>query len=127
MMGHSRDGKPGEPQIVYGLLCAPDGCPVAIEVFSGNTADPTTFTAQVNSIRRRFGITRVVLVGDRGMMTSKRIKEDLRDVEGLDWIGSLLCGTTASRSSSSEMRFSYRCSTSATWRKSRRRTIRASG
>jgi transposase len=89
MMGYSRDGKPGEPQIVYGLLCAPDGCPVAIEVFSGNTADPTTFTAQVNSIRRRFGITRVVLVGDRGMITSKRIKEDLRDVEGLDWITAL--------------------------------------
>ncbi len=88
-MGYNRDGKPGEPQIVYGLLCAPDGCPVAIEVFSGNTADPTTFTAQVNSIRRRFGIKRVVLVGDRGMITSKRIDEDLRDVEGLDWITAL--------------------------------------
>ncbi len=88
-MGYNRDGKPGEPQIVYGLLCAPDGCPVAIEVFSGNTADPTTFTAQVNSIRRRFGIQRVVLVGDRGMITSKRIDEDLRDVEGLDWITAL--------------------------------------
>jgi transposase len=87
--GYSRDGKPGEPQIVYGLLCAPDGCPVAIEVFSGNTADPTTFTAQVNTIRQRFGITRVVLVGDRGMITSKRIDEDLRDVEGLDWITAL--------------------------------------
>ena len=88
-MGYSRDGKPGEPQIVYGLLCAPDGCPVAIEVFSGNTADPTTFTAQVNTIRKRFGLTRVVLVGDRGMITSKRIDEDLRDVEGLDWITAL--------------------------------------
>jgi len=88
-MGYNRDGKPGEPQIVYGLLCAPDGCPVAIEVFSGNTGDPTTFTAQVNSIRRRFGIQRVVLVGDRGMITSKRIDEDLRDVEGLDWITAL--------------------------------------
>jgi transposase len=88
-MGYSRDGKPGEPQIVYGLLCAPDGCPVAIEVFSGNTADPTTFTAQVNRIRQRFGITRVVLVGDRGMITSKRIKEDLRGVDGLDWITAL--------------------------------------
>ena len=87
--GHSRDGKPGEPQIVYGLLCAPDGCPVSIEVFSGNTADPTTFTAQVNKIRRRFGIQRVVLVGDRGMITSKRIDEDLREVEGLDWITAL--------------------------------------
>ena len=88
-MGYSRDGKPGQPQIVYGLLCAPDGCPVAIEVFSGNTADPTTFTVQVNKLRKRFGITRVVLVGDRGMITSKRIKEDLRDVEGLDWITAL--------------------------------------
>jgi len=88
-MGYSRDGKPGEPQIVYGLLCAPDGCPVAIEVFSGNTGDPTTFTAQVNKIRKRFGIQRVALVGDRGMITSKRIKEDLREVEGLDWITAL--------------------------------------
>ena len=92
-MGYSRDGKPGEPQIVYGLLCAPDGCPVAIEVFSGNTADPTTFTAQVNKIRKRFGITRVVLVGDRGMITSKRINEDLRDVDGLDWITALRNGS----------------------------------
>jgi transposase len=62
---------------------------VAIEVFSGNTADPATFTAQVNTIRKRFGLTRVVLVGDRGMITSKRIDEDLRDVEGLDWITAL--------------------------------------
>ena len=88
-MGYSRDGKPGEPQIVYGLLCAADGCPVAIEVFSGNTSDPTTFTAQVNKIRNRFGIRRVVLVGDRGMITSKRIDEDLRETEGLDWITAL--------------------------------------
>jgi transposase len=88
-MGYSRDGKPGEPQIVYGLLCAADGCPVAVEVFSWNTADPTTFTAQVNKIRKRFGIRRVVLVGDRGMITSKRIDEDLREAEGLDWITAL--------------------------------------
>lgn len=87
--GYSRDGKPGEPQIVYGLLCAADGCPVAIEVFAGNTADPTTFTAQVDKIRKRFGIRRVVLVGDRGMITSKRIDADLRGVEGLDWITAL--------------------------------------
>lgn len=88
-MGYSRDGKPGEPQIVYGLLCASNGCPVAIEVFSGNTADPTTFTAQVNKVRKRFGIQQVVLVGDRGMITSKRIEEDLREVEGLEWITAL--------------------------------------
>ena len=88
-MGYSRDGKPGEPQIVYGLLCASNGCPVAIEVFSGNTADPTTFTAQVSKIRKRFGIQRVVLVGDRGMITSQRIDEDLREADGLDWITAL--------------------------------------
>lgn len=87
--GHNRDGKRGLPQIVYGLLCAPDGCPVTIEVFSGNTGDPTTFTAQVNKIRQRFGIRRVALVGDRGMITSKRIDEDLREEEGLDWITAL--------------------------------------
>lgn len=87
--GYNRDGKRGEPQIVYGLLCSADGCPVAIEVFPGNTADPTTFTAQVARVRRRFGITRVVLVGDRGMITSKRIDEDLRGVDGLDWITAL--------------------------------------
>ncbi|MCA9127639.1 MAG: IS1634 family transposase [Planctomycetales bacterium] len=87
--GYSRDGKPSQPQIVYGLLCASDGCPVAIEVFPGNTADPTTFSAQVNKVRRRFGLTRVVMVGDRGMITSKRINEDLRDVEGLEWISAL--------------------------------------
>lgn len=87
--GYSRDGKSDCPQIVYGLLCAADGCPVAIEVFAGNTADPTTFTAQVNKLRNRFGLTRVVLVGDRGMITSKRIDEDLREVDGLDWISAL--------------------------------------
>lgn len=87
--GYSRDDKKSCPQIVYGLLCASDGCPVAIEVFAGNTADPTTFTAQVNKVRQRFGIKRVVLVGDRGMITSKRIDEDLREVDGLDWITAL--------------------------------------
>jgi hypothetical protein len=87
--GYSRDGKPSEPQIVYGLLCDASGRPVAIEVFPGNTADPTTFTAQVNRIRRRFDIARLVLVGDRGMITTKRIEEDLRDVDGLDWITAL--------------------------------------
>lgn len=88
-MGYNRDGKPGEPQIVYGLLCASNGCPVAIEVFSGNTADPTTFTAQVRSIRERYGLKRVVLVGDRGMITSARIEADLRSEDGLDWITAL--------------------------------------
>ena len=87
--GYNRDGKKGVPQIVYGLLCNAEGCPVAIEVFPGNTADPKTFTAQVNRVRRRFAIKLVVLVGDRGMITSKRIEEDLRDADGLDWITAL--------------------------------------
>lgn len=87
--GHPRDGKKGLPQIVYGVLCNAEGCPVAVEVFAGNTADPNTLEAQIQKLRRRFGLTRVVLVGDRGMLTSKRIDEQLREVEGLDWISAL--------------------------------------
>jgi len=74
---------------VYGLLCDSDGRPIAIEVFSGNTADPPTFTQIVARARKRFGINRLVFVGDRGMITSARINEDLRGVEGLDWISAL--------------------------------------
>ena len=87
--GHSRDGRAGYPQIVYGLLCNSEGCPVAIEVFEGNTADPTTLPAQVDKIRNRFHIGRLVLVGDRGMITSKRIEQTLRGVRGLEWITAL--------------------------------------
>jgi transposase len=87
--GYSRDGKSGFPQIVYGLLCNREGCPVAIEVFAGNTADPNTLTSQIQKIRERFSLQRVVLVGDRGMITSRRIAETMRDVEGLAWITAL--------------------------------------
>jgi transposase len=87
--GYPRDGKKGFPQIVYGLLCNAEGCPIAVEVFAGNTADPNTLSSQVNKIRKRFGVQRVVLVGDRGMITSRRIDEELREVEGLDWITAL--------------------------------------
>ena len=87
--GHNRDGKRGVPQINYGLLCDRDGCPVAIEVFEGNTADPTTVSTQIAKLRERFGLKRVILVGDRGMLTSARIREELADVEGLDWITAL--------------------------------------
>ena len=87
--GYNRDGKKRFPQIVYGLLCNAQGCPVAIEVFQGNTADPKTLSSQIEKLRTRFGVTRVVLVGNRGMITSKRIDESLRDVEGLDWITAL--------------------------------------
>ena len=86
--GYNRDGKKGKLQIVYGLLCAPDGCPVAIEVFEGNTGDPTTLADQVAKLKRRFAIDHVVLVGDRGMITQARIDEDLRPA-GLDWITAL--------------------------------------
>jgi hypothetical protein len=67
--GYSRDGRKGTLQIVYGLLCAPDGCPVAIEVFDANTGDPKTLAAQVEKLKQRFGLDHVVLVGDRGMIT----------------------------------------------------------
>jgi transposase len=86
--GYSRDGKKGTLQIVYGLLCAPDGCPVAIEVFDGNTGDPTTLAPQIDKLKQRFGLDRVVLVGDRGMITEARITKDIKSA-GLDWITAL--------------------------------------
>lgn len=86
--GYSRDGKPGKLQITYGLLCAPDGCPVAIEVFEGNTGDPATLAPQIDKLKQRFRLEHVVLVGDRGMITEARISEDLRPA-GLDWITAL--------------------------------------
>jgi len=88
-LGYSRDGKRDKLQIVVGLLCAADGCPVAVEVFEGNWADARTLPSQITKIRERFGIERVVLVGDRCMITKARIREDLRDKEGLDWITAL--------------------------------------
>jgi hypothetical protein len=87
--GHSRDGKRDKLQIVFGLLTNGDGCPVAVEVFAGNTGDPKTLPAQIKKIRERFAIARVVLVGDRGMLTDARLREDLRPIEGLDWITAL--------------------------------------
>jgi hypothetical protein len=86
--GYNRDGKKGKLQIVYGLLCAPDGCPVAVEVFEGNAADPNTLGAQIDKLKQRFGLKHVVLVGDRGMITQARIDEELRPA-GLDWITAL--------------------------------------
>jgi transposase len=91
--GSNRDGKRRFPQIVYGLLCNAQGCPVAIEVFAGNTADSKTLSAQVAKVRRRFGVRRVVFVGDRGMITSRRIDDQLRGTEGLDWITALRADT----------------------------------
>lgn len=86
--GYSRDGKKGKLQITYGLLCAPDGCPVAIEVFDGNTADPMTLAPQIEKLKQRFRLDHVVLVGDRGMITEARISDDVKPA-GLDWITAL--------------------------------------
>ena len=84
-IGHPRDGVHGRRQIVYGLLCTTAGVPVAIEVFEGNTADPKTLAAQITKLKTRFGLTRVCLVGDRGMLTSARIRDELRPARaGLD-------------------------------------------
>lgn len=88
-LGHSRDGKKDKLQIVIGLLTSGEGCPVAVEVFEGNTGDPQTVASQVRKLQQRFGLTRVVLVGDRGMITDARIREDLANVSGLDWITAL--------------------------------------
>lgn len=86
--GYSRDKRGDRPQLVIGLLCAADGCPVAVEVFTGNTADPATLAAQIGKLKDRFNLKRVVLVGDRGMITDARIEETLRPA-GLDWITAL--------------------------------------
>ena len=86
--GYSRDGRRGTLQIVYGLLCAPDGCPVAIQVFEGNTGDPMTLATQVEKLKQRFALDHVVLVGDRGMITQARLTEDIK-AAGLDWITAL--------------------------------------
>jgi len=87
-IGHARDGVKGRLQIVYGLLCSTAGVPIAIEVFDGNTADPKTLTAQITKLKERFGLARICLVGDRGMLTSARITGELRPAE-LDWISAL--------------------------------------
>ncbi len=84
--GYNRDGKKGKMQIVYGLLCAANGCPVAIEAFDGNTSDPNTLAAQIEKLKQRFGLQRIVLVGDRGMITDARIREELGACAGFDWI-----------------------------------------
>jgi transposase len=88
-LGHSRDDKSGKPQIVFGLLTNASGCPVAVEVFAGNTSDPKTVASQVNKLRQQFGLSDMVLIGDRGMITSARIREDLPASHGIQWISAL--------------------------------------
>jgi hypothetical protein len=87
-LGYNRDGKKGKLQIVYGLLCAPDGCPVAIEVFEGSMGDPRTLAVQIDKVKKRFALAHVVVVGDRGMITQARIDAEIAPA-GLDWITAL--------------------------------------
>ena len=87
--GYNGEKKGGKIQILFGLLCNNKGCPIAVEVFEGNRSDRKTFTNQIDKVSSRFGIKRVVWVGDRGMITQARIREDLKDKEGLDWISAL--------------------------------------
>jgi transposase len=88
-LGHSRDERRANLQIVIGLLTNAEGCPVAVEVFEGNTADPNTVANQVEKLRTRFGLEQMILVGDRGTLTSARIREDLKAHEQLQWITAL--------------------------------------
>jgi transposase len=86
--GHNRDGKKGKLQIVFGLLCSQDGCPVAVEVFEGHVGDPATLPNQIAKLKECFGLDRVVLVGDRGMITEARIRETVKPAD-LDFITAL--------------------------------------
>jgi hypothetical protein len=86
--GYSRDSRPDKLQIEFGLICGNDGCPIAVEVFARNTSDPSTLKAQIDKLQRRFGLKRIALIGDRGMITRARIEEDLLPA-GLDFITAL--------------------------------------
>ena len=86
--GHDRDGQKGLPIIVYGLMTDGEGRPIAVEVYAGNTGDPTTVVDQVNKLRQRFGLSRIVLVGDRGMLTQPQI-EKLKADPQMGWITAL--------------------------------------
>jgi transposase len=87
-LGYSRDRKPGTPQIAYGLVCAPDGCPVAVEVFEGSLHDDKTLPTQIEKLKRRFGLKSVIVVSDRGMVTKANL-ELLRETDGASWITAL--------------------------------------
>lgn len=88
-IGHPHGGPKNRLQVNFGILADDQGRPVAVEVFDGNTGDPTTFTAQVKKVKQRFDLDTIIYVGDRGMITSARIREDLQDQEGIDWITAL--------------------------------------
>jgi len=93
-LGYSRDGKPGTLQVNYGLMTDDRGCPVSVSVFEGNTADPRTLLPQVEKARGRFGIERLVMIGDRGMISNGQI-EAIAKLDGIDWITALKSGAIA--------------------------------
>jgi transposase len=123
--GYSRDGKRGQAQIEYGLLTDPEGRPVAVRVFAGNTGGPRTFPEAVEAIRGRFAMQEMIMVGDRGMITSARIR-DLRTLEGMAWI-TCLRAPAIKKLMATAARCSCPCSTSRTWPRSAPRTSAASG
>ena len=122
--GHDRDGKKGLPIIVYGLMTDGEGRPVAVEVYPGNTGDPTTVVDQVEKLRERFQLTRVVLVGDRGMLTQPQI-EKMRAHSGLGWITALT--SVAIRGLVAKGLCKCRCWTNGIWSRFNRRSIPESG
>ena len=109
-LGYNRDGKRHKLQIVFGLLCSADGCPVAVEVFEGNVGDPSTLASQIAKLKERFGLDRVVLVGDRGMITEARLEQTSSRPAST---GSPPCGRRRSAAWPRRAPFSFRCSTSA--------------
>jgi len=107
--GYNRDGKRGKLQIVFGLMCTAEGCPVAVEVFEGNVGDPSTLASQIDKLKQRFRLEQIVLVGDRGMITEARINETIKPA-GLNFITVL---RPPSRAWPRRAPFRCRCSTSA--------------
>lgn len=105
-LGHSRDDKSGKPQVVFGLLTSAGGCPVAVEIFEGNTGDSSTVASQVKKLRERFGLADVVLVGDRGMITSARIRHDLPASCGIQWISALRASQIQKLAASGQLQMS---------------------
>jgi hypothetical protein len=104
--GYNLDKKKGKLQVVVGLLCNQKGCPAAVEVFVGNTGDPTTLASQIEKVRTRFGLNKVIIVGDRGMITETRLTKDIRIHDGLDWITCLRAPTIKALAKSGELQLS---------------------
>ena len=102
--GHNRDKKKGKRQINIGLLCNSEGCPVSVEVFPGSTGDPATVVSQIKTLRERFGLRRVIIVGDRGMLTNARIDEIREDeTNRYGWISALRSGQIRALANSGEL------------------------